>query len=163
MAPLTVTTAIWHERIDQLREVILADIARGDYFGAVLTVGRGGEVVFAEALGAEDAAGEKALRYDNVFSIFSVTKAFTNVLILKAIEEGRFALTTKVRDVLPEFTGKPREEATFYHLLTHTAGMPGVWIPKPGMYLVRLDDLFVASFAHVHGEVPPGTRCDYSP
>ena len=155
--------AIWQERLDRLRDVIRADIARGDYFGAVLTVGRGGEVVFAEALGAEDAAGEKPLRYDNVFSIFSVTKAFTNVLILKAIEEGRFALTTKVRDVLPEFTGQPREDATFYHLLTHTAGMPGVWTPKPGMYLDRLQELFEASIEHVHGEVPPGTRCDYSP
>jgi hypothetical protein len=38
-------TAIWHARLDTLREVIRADIARGDYFGAVLTVGprrRGG-------------------------------------------------------------------------------------------------------------------------
>ena len=154
---------VWHERLDKLREVIIADIARGDYFGAVLTVGRCGEVVFAEALGAEDAAGERPLKYDNVFSIFSVTKAFTNVLILKAIEEGRFALTTKVRDVLPEFTGAPREDATFYHLLTHTAGMPGVWTPKEGMYLDRLDELFKASIENVHGEVPPGTRCDYSP
>ena len=156
-------TAIWHERLDTLREVILADIARGDYFGAVLTVGRGGEIVFAGAFGAEDAHGARPLAYDKVFSIFSVTKAFTNVLVMKAIEEGRFALTTKVKDVLPEFTGKPREEATFYHLLTHTAGMPGVWTPKEGIYLDRLDELFEASIAHVHGEVPPGTRCDYSP
>src|SRR4029078_9776267 len=93
-------TGVWHERLDTLREVIRADVARGDYFGAVLTVGRGGEGVFAEAFGAEDGAGERPLQYDHVFSIFSVTKAFTNVLILKAIEEGRFALTTKVRDVL---------------------------------------------------------------
>ena len=156
-------TGVWQARLDHLRDVILADIARGDYFGAVLTVGRGGETVFAEALGAEDAPGEKPLAYDSVFSIFSVTKAFTNVLILKAIEEGRFALTTKVRDVLPEFTGAPREDATFYHLLTHTAGMPGVWTPKPGMYLDRLHELFDASIENVHGEVPPGTRCDYSP
>jgi CubicO group peptidase (beta-lactamase class C family) len=155
--------AIWHERLQKLRDVILADIARGDYFGAVLTVGRGGAVVFAEAVGAQDRAGERPLRDDNVFSIFSVTKAFTNVLILRAIEEGRFALTTKVRDVLPEFTGQPREDATFYHLLTHTAGMPGVWTPKEGIYLDRLDELFEASIANVHGEVPPGTRCDYSP
>ena len=155
--------AIWQERLDRLRDVIRADIARGDYFGAVLTVGRGGEAVFAEALGAEDAAGERPLRYDSVFSIFSVTKAFTNVLVLKAIEEGRFALTTKVRDVLPEFSGAPREDATFYHLLTHTSGMPGVWTPKEGIYLDRLDELFAVSIENVHGEVPPGTRCDYSP
>src|SRR5690606_27985684 len=115
-----VMAQVWQARLDTLREVILADIARGDYFGAVLTVGRGGETLFAQALGAQDAAGDRPLHYDDVFSIFSVTKAFTNVLILKAIEEGRFALTTRVRDVLPEFTGQPREEATFYHLLTHT-------------------------------------------
>jgi CubicO group peptidase (beta-lactamase class C family) len=41
--------------------------------------------------------------------------------------------------------------------------MPGVWTPKPGMYLDRLQELFEASIANVHGEVPPGTRCDYSP
>ena len=154
---------VWQERLDTLREVILADIARGDYYGLVLTVGRGGEKLFEEALGAQDAAGERPLRLDNVFSIFSTTKAFTNILILKAIEEGRFALTTKVRDVLPEFTGKPREEATFYHLLTHTAGMPGVWTPKPGMYLDRLSDLYEATIEAVHGVVEPGSRCDYSP
>src|SRR5690606_6831776 len=68
-----------------------------------------------------------------------------------------------VRDVLPKFTGQPREDATFYHLLTHTAGMPGVWTPKEGIYLDRLDELFEASIANVQGEVPPGTRCDYSP
>jgi CubicO group peptidase (beta-lactamase class C family) len=68
-----------------------------------------------------------------------------------------------VKDVLPEFTGQPREDATFYHLLTHTAGMPGVWTPRPGMYLDRLQELFEASIENVHGEVPPGTRCDYSP
>ena len=154
--------AVSKERLNTLREVILADIARGDYFGAVLTVGRGGVVVFSEALGAADAEGERPLKLDNVFSIFSTTKAFTNVLIMKAIEEGRFALTTKVKDVLPEFTGAPREDATFFHLLTHTAGMPGVWTPKEGMFLDRLDELFEASIANVHGAVPPGERCRWS-
>ena len=154
---------IWQDRLDRLREVILADIARGDYFGAVLKVGRGGKVVFDEALGHADAAGERALARDDVFSLFSVTKAFTNVLVMRAIEEGRFQLTTRVVDVLPEFTGEPRQQATFYHLLTHTAGMPGVWSPKPGMYLDRLSELFEESIANVHGTTAPGERCDYSP
>jgi CubicO group peptidase (beta-lactamase class C family) len=155
--------AIFHERLDTLRDVIGADIERGDYYGLVLTVGRGGEKVFEEALGAQDAEGTRPLKLDNVFSIFSTTKAFTNVLVMRAIEQGRFALTTKVRDVLPELTGAPREDATFFHLLTHTAGMPGVWMPKPDMYLDRLSELFEACIENVHGEVPPGTRCDYSP
>ncbi len=154
---------IWQARLDRLKQVIEQDIASGAYYGLVLKVGRGGEVVFEEALGAGDGEGRRRLKPDDVFSIFSVTKAFTNILILKAIEEGRFALTTKVRDLLPEFAGLPREGATYYHLLTHTAGMPGVWTPKPDMYLDRLDELYDAVVEHVHGVVPPGERCDYSP
>ena len=156
-------TAIWQERLDHLKAVIEADIAKGEYYGAVLKVGRGGILVFDEAIGHAYAGQQRALKKDDVFSLFSVTKAFTNILILRAVEEGRFALTTKVRDVLPEFTGKPREDATFYHLITHQAGMPGVWSPRPGMFLDRLQELFDESIAHVHGTSPPGEKCDYSP
>lgn len=156
-------TAIWQERLDELKQVIEADVARGDYFGAVLRIGRGGVVVFDEAIGHAYARGERPLKKGDVFSLFSVTKAFTNVLIMRAIEQGRFSLNTKVKDVLPEFTGMPREEATFWHLITHQAGMPGVWSPKPGMYLDRLQELYDESIAHVHGASAPGEKCDYSP
>jgi CubicO group peptidase (beta-lactamase class C family) len=150
-------------RLAHLKSVIEADVAKGAYYGAVLRVMRGGVIGLDEAIGAADAEGAKPLAKDSVFSIFSTSKAFTNILILRAIEEGRFALTTKVRDIIPEFSGEPRERATFFHLLTHTAGMPGVWIPRPGMYLDRLDELLEAVIENVHGTVEPGTRCDYSP
>ncbi len=150
-------------RLAHLKSVIESDVAKGAYYGAVLRVMRGGVIGFDEAIGAADGEGAKPLAKDSVFSIFSSSKAFTNILILRAIEEGRFALTTKVSDIIPEFRGAPRERATFFHLLTHTAGMPGVWIPRPGMYLDRLDELLEAVIENVHGTVEPGTRCDYSP
>lgn len=153
----------WHERLDHLKAVIEADVAAGAYFGAVVKVARHGRLGFDEAIGAQDAAGTRPLARDSVFSIFSTSKAFTNILILRAIELGRFALTTRVAEIIPEFRGEPRERATFFHLLTHTAGMPGVWMPKPDMYLDRLDELLVAVVENVHGAVEPGTRCDYSP
>jgi CubicO group peptidase (beta-lactamase class C family) len=155
--------AIWQDRLDHLKSVIAADVAAGAYFGAVLRVSRGGAICFDEAIGAADGAGARPLETDNVFSIFSTTKAFTNILVLRAIEMGRFALTTRIADVIPEFTGAPRDKVTFFHLLTHTTGMPGVWLPKPGMYLDRLDELLAGVVEAVHGSVEPGTRCDYSP
>jgi len=153
----------WQERLDHLKRVIEEDIARGAYYGAVLRVARHGEIGFDEAIGAEDAAGAKPLRKDNVFSLFSTTKAFTNILTLRAIEMGRYALTTRVADIIPEFTGSPRDRVTFFNLLTHTTGMPGVWMPKPDMYLDRLDELVAAVVANVHGAIEPGLRCDYAP
>jgi CubicO group peptidase (beta-lactamase class C family) len=153
----------WRERLDHLKAVIEEDVARGSYYGAVLRVSRQGEIGFDEAIGAEDAAGARPLRKDNVFSIFSTSKAFTNILILRAIEMGRFALTTRIADIIPEFTGSPRDRVTFYHLLTHTTGMPGVWMPRPDMYLDRLDELVAAVVQNVHGAIEPGVRCDYAP
>jgi len=156
-------SGFWQDRLDHLKAVIAADVAAGAYYGAVLRVARHGVVGFDEAIGSADGEGTKPLARDSVFSIFSTSKAFTNILILRAIEQGRFALTTRVSDVLPEFTGEPRNRATFFHLLSHTSGLPGVWMPKPGMYLDRLDELFEAVVENVHGVVEPGTRCDYSP
>ena len=53
-----------------------------------------------------------------------LTKAFTNALIYRAIEDGELALTTCVSDVIPEFSGGLRQTITFYHLLTHSSGLP---------------------------------------
>ena len=156
-------SALSRERLAHLKTVIEDDIRRGLYYGAVIRVSRGGEIGIDEAIGSEDAAGEKPLKKDSVFSIFSLTKAFTNVLALRAVELGQLTLTTKVSDVIPEFAGAPRDKSTLYHLLTHTTGMPGVWIPKPDMYQDRLDELVQAVCQNVHGAVDPGLRCDYSP
>lgn len=150
-------------RLEHLRRVIEADVARGHYHGAVLRVGRHGRVDFEAAIGTAAGAGTAPLATDSVFSIFSLTKAFTNVLVLRAVELGQLALTTRVSEVIPEFRGAPRERATLHHLLTHTAGMPGVWTPKADMYEDRLDELLQAVVEHVHGAVEPGTRCDYAP
>jgi CubicO group peptidase (beta-lactamase class C family) len=151
------------ERLAHLKSVIRADVKAGAYYGAVIKVSRGSEIGIDAAIGAEDAKGKKPLKKNSVFSIFSTTKAFTNILTLRAIEMGRFALTTRVADIIPEFTGAPRDRITFFHLLTHTTGLPGVWVPKPGMYLDRLDELVQGVIENVHSIIEPGRRCDYAP
>jgi len=151
------------ERLEHLREVVEADVAARKYWGARIRVAQAGEVVADFAVGYADAAGTTPILQDSVFSIFSVSKAFVNLLILRAIELGRIALTTKVSDVIPEFSGPPRERATIYHLLTHTAGLPGLWEPRPGLYFDDLGEMVEAVLQVFHGTSEPGTRCDYSP
>ena len=151
------------ERLDQLRRVIAEDIAAGRYFGAVLAIARAGQLGLHEAIGHADAAASRALRLDSVFSIFSVTKAVTNVLVLRAIELGRFALTTRISDLVPEFSGGLRNQITVHHLLTHTSGLPIVFAIKPDMYIDRLDEVVAAVCAHIQPAEPPGERVAYSP
>jgi CubicO group peptidase (beta-lactamase class C family) len=98
-----------------------------------------------------------------VFSLFSLTKAFTTVLTLRAIELGQFSLTTRVAEVIPEFGGGMREKINFFHLLTHTSGLPALWIPRPGMYIDRLDEIIAAICQNIRSIDPPGVKCHYSP
>ena len=150
-------------RLQYLLEVIRADIAAGRYLGASIVVARHGRIGLQEAVGRHRSDDPRPLRTDSVFNLLSVTKAFTNVLVLRAIEAGQLALTTKVSSVIPEFSGKPRENVTLYHLMTHTSGLPSVFAPAPGMYIDRLDEVIAAICKFVHAAEEPGRRVDYSP
>ncbi len=159
----TNTPGLDANRLQHLREVIQADIAADKYFGAVILVARNGVPGLQEAFGWSGADHQRALKLDSVFSLFSLTKAFTTVLTLRAIELGQFSLTTRVAEIIPEFAGGQREKINFFHLLTHTSGLPAMWIPKPGMYIDRLDEIIEAICQNIRSIDPPGTRCHYSP
>ncbi|MGD8341906.1 MAG: serine hydrolase domain-containing protein, partial [Gammaproteobacteria bacterium] len=151
------------DRLEHLKATIETDIAANRYFGAVIAVARNGVTGLFEAIGYGDEAGETPLAPDSVFSLFSLTKALTNVLAFRAIEHGQFALTTRVSEIIPEFSGGRRESVTFFHLLTHSSGLPPVWIPRPGMYIDRLDEIIAAICENIRSLEPPGERVHYSP
>jgi CubicO group peptidase (beta-lactamase class C family) len=160
---LTPTSGFAPDRLVRFREIVQHDVADGLYYGGVFRVARGGETALDMAIGFGDRAHKIPLRTDSIFSIFSVTKAFVNVLVLRAVERGLFGLTTKMVDIVPEFAGAPRDRSTILNFLTHTTGMPGVWEPKPGVPWDRLDDAVAGVCEHIHGTTEPGTRCDYAP
>ena len=151
------------DRLEHLKAVINDDIARSRYFGAVIKVTRNGEVGIEQAFGAEAAPGTKPLALDSVFSIFSTTKAMTNVLTFRAIELGQFALTTKISEVIPEFAGGLREHITVFDLLTHSSGLPQIFALKPGMTIDVLSDQIEVICQIVHAICPPQERVDYAP
>jgi CubicO group peptidase (beta-lactamase class C family) len=151
------------ERLAHLRSVIADDVAAGRYFGAVIAVARAGRLGLHDAIGYADSTRSRPLRLDSVFSIFSVTKAITNVLVLRSIELGRFALTTRISDLVPDFSGGLRNEITIHHLLTHTSGLPIVFAIKPDMCIDRLDEVVAAVCTNIRPTEPPGEHVAYSP
>jgi CubicO group peptidase (beta-lactamase class C family) len=122
-------------RFEQLQAVMEAEIAAGLYHGAVVKVAQAGEVVFDTVVGTADGARTLPLARNSVFSIFSVTKAFTNLLVMQAIEQGRFLMTTPISDLIPEFKGQGREKVRIWHLLSHQAGFPIIFEVTPGWYI----------------------------
>jgi CubicO group peptidase (beta-lactamase class C family) len=150
-------------RLENLTHAIEEDINGGRYLGANVIVSRHGEIGFQKSLGTAYPDSGLPLQDDAVFSIFSMTKAFTNALVFRAIELGQFALTTRVSDVIPEFNGKFRSEITVLHMLTHTTGIPALYCPKPGMYIDCLDEVVSAICEVSKVSDKPGEKVDYSP
>jgi len=150
-------------RLQRLKSTIEQHIEQGTYHGAVILVARHGEVGLHEAIGYARETTKEPMRKDHVFSLFSVTKAFTNVLVFRSIERGNFALTTRISELIPEFCGGSRERITVEHLLTHRSGLPPLFAPVPGMYIDHLDEVIAAICAHVHCTGTPGGTVSYSP
>lgn len=150
-------------RLQRIKTVMEEDVARGSYHGAVIMVARNGEIGLQEAVGQAVKESGTAMRTDHLFSLFSTTKAFTNILVFMAIEQGRFALTTRIAEIIPEFSGGLREKITVFHLLTHSSGLPFVMSPVPGMNLDKLDDIIDAICKNIQSVEEPGVDVRYSP
>ncbi|MBS0367036.1 MAG: beta-lactamase family protein [Proteobacteria bacterium] len=151
------------EQLKRLKAAVETDVATGSYYGAVLGVWRGDSPGWFATVGSADPAGHKPLKLDSVFSVFSITKAFTNLMVFQAIDQGRLALTTPVSQVIPELSGGLRQTVTFYHLLTQSSGLPAVFSLGPGKYIDRFEEVLPQVLALAHCECPPGERVTYSP
>jgi len=151
------------KRLRHLMAVMREDIDADRYLGGCIAIGRHGKLELHEAIGHADAERKRPVKKDSVFSLFSVTKAITVVLVLRAIERGQLALTTPITDVVPEFSGKGREAITLFHLLTHSSGLPSVYSAREGMYIDRLDEVVAEICKNIYPEEPPGQRVRYAP
>jgi methyl acetate hydrolase len=94
--------------------------------------------VYEGAAGVRRLGGDDAMTTDDVFALFSTTKAITATAALQLVEEGRLDLDAPARSYVPEIgelkvldgfdedgtprVRDPKREITTRMLLTHTAG-----------------------------------------
>ena len=87
--------------------------ARPAVFGGNIAILQGGRPIYSRSFGWSAEDRKRAVTGDAVFSLFSVTKAFTNMLVFRAIERGQLTLTTPIHHVIPEFCGGLRNRIRF--------------------------------------------------
>jgi CubicO group peptidase (beta-lactamase class C family) len=149
-------------QIKRLSAAIHKDIEANLYDGCAIIVARHGDIGLHEAIGFANRATNRPCRIDDVFNILSVTKAFTDVIILSLIEHGKLALTTRVADIIPEFKGKDKETVTVFHLISHTAGSPQVFFPVETELMGNLDAV-IKAICPLDLITTPGKSVSYSP
>jgi len=157
----------------QLDVIVKEAVARKDFPGAVLLVGRKEKVVYKKAFGESQwTPHRKVMQESMIFDLASLTKPVaTATSIMMLVEQGRLSLEDKVKDFIPEFApyiqeaGHSSEDARIWHLLTHTSGLPPYadaeeiekkyGRPCPTEHLV-------AHIAQLKKTDPPGTAFHYS-
>jgi CubicO group peptidase (beta-lactamase class C family) len=150
------------DRLNRLSEAIHRDVEADLYDGAAFVVARHGIIALHEAAGFANRATNRLLRIDDVFNILSVSKAFTDVIILSLIERGELALTTRVGEIIPELHAKAKEAVTVFHLLTHTAGSPQILFPVEAGLMGNLDAV-IKAICPMEPIAVPGKSVSYSP
>jgi CubicO group peptidase (beta-lactamase class C family) len=150
------------DQLQRLSAAIHRDVEAHLYDGAAFIVARHGIIGLHEAVGFANRAANRLLHLNSVFNILSVSKAFTDVIVLSLIERGELALTTRVGDIIPELNARAKETVTVFNLLTHTAGSPQVLFPVEAELMGNLDAV-IKAICPMELIAVPGQSVSYSP
>ncbi|MFI5259275.1 MAG: serine hydrolase [Candidatus Limnocylindrales bacterium] len=88
----------------------------------------GDRVLWTQGFGHVDGDGSAPVTTDTIFSVQSMSKAFTATAVMRAVQAGRLALDVPITTYLPDFTvhsafeEHPERKITLRMLLSHTAG-----------------------------------------
>lgn len=99
---------------------------RGDKGAAVAAVHKGRPVV--DIWGGEAAPGIP-WRDDTLQVIYSGTKGLAAGCVLKLVEQGRLDLDAPVGRYWPEFAANGKDRVLVRHVVSHRAGLPGIFEP----------------------------------
>ena len=187
-APLAPTFS--RAALDRIGDYIRNEVATGKIPGAILLIQQHGKPVYFESFGVRDAATQLPMTPDNIFQIYSMTKAITSVAAMMLVDDGKLSLEDPVSKYIPAFADAkvgvdlsdeagqpplklvpPKRPITIEDLLRHTSGITyGFYgesavrklYANPHLYDGDFDNAeFAERIAKLPLADPPGTRWDY--
>lgn len=120
--------------IEMLDAFIRREMADKQLPGVSIALVDGSQIVWQQGYGFSDAQTKTPITGDTVFRVGSVSKLFTDIAVMRLVEQGKLDLDAPVTKYLPDFRpqnsfGKP---ITLRQLMSHRAGL--VREPPIGSY-----------------------------
>jgi len=158
-------TVCFAQDVARMDQVVQSYVSNGTFAGSVL-VARGSDVIVSKGYGLANVEWNVPSSPSARFKVASITKQFTAAAILLLEERGRLKIDDLVKTHLPEAPAT-WDRMTLFHLLTHTAGFPGLQSPPTGRQApVESADGTVAGFVTALMQRPlesqPGERFNYT-
>ncbi|KZN39728.1 serine hydrolase domain-containing protein [Pseudoalteromonas luteoviolacea] len=115
----------WLASADEVDLLIKKSMAKGNIPGLQLAVVQNNKIVKAQSYGFANLQDDIKVKNDTVFSINSMTKAFTGVALVQLVEKGVLTLDDEIGQHLPELP-KSWHKIKIKHLMAHTSGLPKI-------------------------------------
>lgn len=111
---------------EQVQQAIDELVETGAERGVQVAAYRDGELVVDAVAGLADPATGRPVTSDTPFYNFSIGKGVTASVAHVLAERGVFGYDTPIVELWPEFGAHGKDAVTVRHVLTHSAGVPGV-------------------------------------
>ena len=112
--------------LNQYDSLLCVDIQETGAVGAAVVITYKGQIALMKCFGTKETASSDSINKHTVFRLASVSKAVTGVLAGILANEKVIDLDGKIKDYIPGFHLKTRENTdklTLRHILSHTSGM----------------------------------------
>ena len=133
--------------------IVQANIDQRQFSGVVMIADQG-MVTYQRAAGRRALSDTSSIDGRNTFSIASVTKMVTSILVMQLEAQGFLSLDDPVARWLPEIDLKYGREITIHHLLLHISGRPNE--PEEAYRQPMLPGQWVDFTLAKGGQRPPG-------
>jgi CubicO group peptidase (beta-lactamase class C family) len=147
--------------LDGIAATVEAARTRGNVPAVSVAVVYGQQVIYAAGFGCADVAAGAPATADTIYRIGSVTKLFTDTMLMQLRDAGLLNLDDPVDRYVPAVTYKLANgdtvSPTFRQLASHTAGLPRMLNPPPATVAELFERLH-----HTVAQSAPGTRFSYS-
>ena len=144
----------------QVQQAIDDLVNSGVERGMQVAVYRHGKLVVDAVAGVADPATGRRVESDTPFYNFSIVKGAAATLAHMLAERGVFGYETPVVDIWPEFAAHGKRKVTVRHILSHTAGVPGIPLDTTPEDLCDWDKM-CAAIAASELWWEPGTKIGY--
>ncbi len=156
----------------KLQKLVVELGLKYDLPGLGVCLRRNNAEVYAAGYGIKDANTNSPVTADTMFGVASVTKILTAILIMQAQDKNLLDISDPVSKFFPNLICAGDQRMRIYHLLTHSAGFPGLPFrhfatpsngPIEGELLLTADDLISAINAlNPVMQSNPGEQVNYS-
>ncbi|MCJ7772621.1 MAG: serine hydrolase [Desulfobacterales bacterium] len=148
---------------------LIQPFIENDLFQGRVLVAKNGKVIFNKGYGFANMEWEIPSNPETKYRIASISKQFTDLIILQLVSEGNIKLEGKIRDYLPSYRKETGEKVTIHQLMSHTSGLPngghivnGFWSRSEHTRINYSKKDFIEKFCSGDLEFEPGTQFRYT-